>query len=203
MKARKTLAIVALLLTAALSACTSTSVGSSDGTDAVETTTEAASDTSTAGTSSGVAATAASDDSADTSSGGVITDMVAPASGGGVSFDGTLDHESDLGDLVETAWGDGSLGLHRGHMPIENVLVAFLGISHEEMHVYMEEQGMNLAAVAEGLGLDPENLIESLTYSFLPYIEQGVDNGVITEDEVDTWTEQVRQAFSDRIYWEG
>lgn len=135
--------------------------------------------------------------------GEVITDMVAPASGGGVSFDGTVDEAADLNDLLDTAWGDGSLGLHRGHMPIENVLVAFLGISHEQMHVYMEEQGMNLAAVAEELGLDPENLVESLTYSFLPYIEDGVENGVITEDEVASWTEQVREQFSDRVYWEG
>jgi len=26
---------------------------------------------------------------------------------------------SGLDDLADTAWGDGSLGLHRGHMPID------------------------------------------------------------------------------------
>ncbi len=52
-------------------------------------------------------------------------------SGRGSPFDGTVDAQSDLNALLETAWGDGGLDLHRGHAPIENVLEAFLGISHD------------------------------------------------------------------------
>lgn len=134
---------------------------------------------------------------------GVIMDLTAPATGGGAPFDGTVDAESDLEDLVETAWGDGSLDLHRGHMPVENVLVAFLGISHDQMHVYMEEQGMNLAAVAEELELDPNNLVETLTYSLMPYVQEGVDNGVISTEEAATWIERIRVQFHNRVYWDG
>lgn len=74
--------------------------------------------------------------------------------------------KSELDDLVETAWGDLSLDLHRGHAPIESVL-------------------------------------ETLTASFVPLIEQRVDNGMITGDEVATWTGRVRTAFRKRVYWEG
>ena len=137
------------------------------------------------------------------STGEVIVDMTARAAGGGSPFDGSVDQKSDLDDLVATAWGSGWLGLHRGHRPIRSVLEAFLGITHREMHVFMEEQDMNLASVCKHFGFDPENLVETLTASFVPFIEQGVQNGVITEDEVDYWTERVRTEFRNRVYWEG
>ncbi len=41
---------------------------------------------------------------------------------------------------------------------------------------------MNLAAVCEHFGFDPENLVETLTASFVPFLEQGVENGVISAD---------------------
>ncbi|MEM7345615.1 MAG: hypothetical protein AAF485_15340 [Chloroflexota bacterium] len=135
--------------------------------------------------------------------GEIITTIQAQGTGGGGPFDGVVDTESDLDDLVETAWGNGSLGLHRGHAPIEGVLEAYLGISHDEMHVFMEDEGMNLAQVCEHFGFDPENLVETLTASFVPFIEEGVDNGVISSDDVEIWTDRVRTEFSNRVYWEG
>ena len=136
-------------------------------------------------------------------SGDVITNLKARGTGGGAPFDGTVNTESDLDDLVATAWGVSRLGLHRGHAPIESVLEAFLGISHDEMHVFMEDEGMNLAEVCQHLGFEPENLVETLTASFVPFLEEGVDNGVISSDEVAMWTEQIRTQFSNRVYWDG
>ena len=134
------------------------------------------------------------------STGEVILDMTAR---GGSPFDGSVDQKSDLDDLVAAAWGNASLGLHRGHRAIRDVLEAFLGITHSEMHVFMEEQGLNLAGICNHFGFDPENLIETLTASFVPYIEQGIRNGVITDDEIAYWTERVQTEFRNRIYWEG
>ena len=128
--------------------------------------------------------------------------MRARGTGGGSPFDGTVDTPSDLDDLVESAWGVARLGLHRGHAPIEAVLEAFWGIDHDEMHVLMD-QGMNAAAVSEHLGLDPENLVDTLTYSFVPFLEEGVANGVLSSGEVATWQEQIRVQFSNRVYWDG
>ncbi len=135
--------------------------------------------------------------------GEVITNMKARGTGGGAPFDGTVDTTSDLDDLVATAWGVSRLGLHRGHAPIEGVLEAYLGITHDEMHVFMEDEGMNLATVCEHFGFDPENLVDTLTASFGPFIQEGIDNGVISEDEGEEWTERIRTEFSNRVYWEG
>ncbi len=137
------------------------------------------------------------------STGEVIIGMTANGTGSGMPFDGVVDQASDLDDLVATARGDGAEGLHRGHGPVRNVLEEFLGITHDEMHMFMEDEGLNLAGVCERLGFDPENLVESLTVSFAPYIEQGVDNGAISDDEAPLWMEQVREGFRSRVYWEG
>ena len=48
---------------------------------------------------------------------------------------------------MQSALGDASLDLHRGHDEIKNVLEPFLGISHEQMHVLMEEDNLNLAGI--------------------------------------------------------
>ncbi|MCG8429263.1 MAG: hypothetical protein MI754_18075, partial [Chromatiales bacterium] len=136
------------------------------------------------------------------SSGEVITNVVATAARGS-PFDGNVDEIYDLADLLEAAWGNEDLGLHRGHAPIENVLEAFLGISHKEMHVLMEQEGLNLDGVCQHLGLNTQNLVESLVNSFRPFVEQGVNNGVIGEAEADGWLEQLRTQFSKRVYWKG
>ena len=138
-----------------------------------------------------------------TATGTIITNLQANGTGGGSPFDGIVNNASDLDALVETAWGDGDLDLRRGHAPIQSVLEAYLGISHAEMHVMMENCNMNLAAVCAVLGFDPENLVETLTASFVPFIEQGVTNGVLTSDKVADWTEQVRTQFRNRVNWEG
>lgn len=137
------------------------------------------------------------------SNGQIIEGMAARGTGGGVPFDGTVDQESDLEDLLETARGDGALGLHRGHAPIEGVLEAFLGISHADMHVLMEQSALNLAGICERFGFDPDHLVETLVSSFGPFIEEAVENGVITPDEAPTWKERIRAEFRARVYWEG
>jgi len=135
--------------------------------------------------------------------GTIITNIRATGTGGGAPFDGTVNQSGDLAALVETAWGDGRLDLHRGHAPIQNILEAFLGISHAQMHVYMQEQGLNLAGVARVLGFSPENMVESLKYSFIPFIQQGVTNGVIPQSDVEVWTARVREQFNNRVNWNG
>ncbi|MEM1366665.1 MAG: hypothetical protein AAGG02_01360 [Cyanobacteria bacterium P01_H01_bin.15] len=137
------------------------------------------------------------------STGEILTKITAHGTRGSAPFDGKVDHRSDLEDLVQMAWGDGSLGLHRGHAPIINVLEAFLGINHDEMQILMEEFELNLAGVCKTLNLDAENLVATLTASFTPFIEAGVSNGVITPDEVDTWTERIHDEFYNRVHWNG
>lgn len=146
----------------------------------------------------------AADDSEDeaVAGNGVITDIVADASGGRSTFDGTVDEVEDLEALVVDAWGDGGLGLHRGHQQVENVLEAFLGINHDEMHDYMDD-GFNLGDLAVELGRDPDDLVETLTASYAPYVSEGVANGVITEEEAVDWIDLLRTEFNDRVYWDG
>ena len=67
----------------------------------------------------------------------------------------------------------------------------------------MEEYGLNLAGVCKYLGFESENLVETLTASFVPFIKEGIDNGVITAEEADIWTERVRAEFRKRVHWEG
>lgn len=134
---------------------------------------------------------------------GVITNMTARARGGGSPFGGEARELRDLDDLVETAYGTGRLGLHRGHAPIEAVLSAFLGIDHEQMHVYMEDERLNLADTAKRLGLEPDKLVATLVESFMPYVREAVDNGVITEQDAPQWRGRLEDAFRKRVYWQG
>jgi len=83
------------------------------------------------------------------------------------------------------------------------VLEAFLGISHEQMHIYMERDGLNLAGTCEALGIPPENLIQTLTNSFEPYVDQGVALGFVTPAEKLDWIDRVKTAFHSRVYWNG
>ena len=71
------------------------------------------------------------------------------------------------------------------------------------MHVLMEDHELNLAKTCEHFGFEPENLVESLTASFVPLIQQGVENGVIVAGDAEAWTEKVRGEFRRRVYWEG
>ena len=67
----------------------------------------------------------------------------------------------------------------------------------------MDQKGLNLAGICRHFGFDPENLVATLTASFTPFIDEGVENGVILKDEARNWTEQIRAEFSYRVYWEG
>lgn len=116
-------------------------------------------------------------------------------------FKGAVEQISDLEDLVTTAKGIDGLDLHRGHSPIQSVLEAFLGISHEQMHIYMERDCLNLAGTCEALGMNPEHLIQTLTNSFEPYIDQGVALKLITHEEKLEWIDRVSSAFRSRVFW--
>ena len=135
--------------------------------------------------------------------GEILVNITARGKGYGVPFKGKVDQLSDLEDLVTTASGLGELDLHKGHSPIQSVLETFLGISHEQMHVYMERDGLNLAGTCEVLGIPPENLIQTLTNSFEPFVVQGVAQGLITKAEKLEWVDRVKTAFHGRVYWNG
>ncbi len=90
--------------------------------------------------------------------------------GGGMSA-ASVTTEEDLVALVQEAYGDASLGLHRGHQPVERILDEVLGISHDELHVRMESQGQNLATIAEDVGVDPQTLIDAMVDSSSPAID--------------------------------
>jgi len=104
---------------------------------------------------------------------------------------------------VATAGGIGGLDLHRGHSPIQSVLETFLGISHEQMHIYMERDGLNLAGTCEELGILPENLIQTLTNSFEPFVDQAVSLRLIKQSEKIVWMDRVKTEFQNRVYWSG
>ena len=57
--------------------------------------------------------------------------------------------------------------------------------------------------MCEAFGFNPDNLVETLTVGFVPFIVAGVSNGVIADNEIETWVEQVRTQFSNRVYCEG
>ena len=135
--------------------------------------------------------------------GEILTNITAKGKGYGVPFKGSVDQLSDLEDLVATASGIDGLDLHRGHSPIQSVLEVFLGISHEQMHVYMERDGLNLAGTCEALGILPDNLIQTLTNSFEPYVDQGVAQGLITQTEKREWIDRVKSEFHNRVHWTG
>ncbi len=131
--------------------------------------------------------------------------QTAPAGGGpGGSVDpSSVTTEDQLVALIQEAYGDASLGLHRGHQPVEDVLNEVLGISHDELHVRMEEQGQNLAAVAEDLGIDPQTLIDALVDSWSPAIDNAVAAGAITEAQADDYLAALEDAFTFRVTWDG
>ena len=78
-----------------------------------------------------------------------------------------------------------------------------LTISHDELHVRMEEQNQNLAAVAEDIGVDPQTLIDTLVESWSPAIDNLLANGAITEDEADAYRTALEDAFTFRVNWDG
>jgi hypothetical protein len=111
--------------------------------------------------------------------------------------------EEELVALVQEAYGEASLGLHRGHQPIEDVLDEVLQISHDELHVRMEEQGQNLATVAEDLGIDPQTLVDALVEKYSAAIDTVLESGEMTEDEAEQYRDALEEAFTWRTTWDG
>lgn len=111
--------------------------------------------------------------------------------------------EEELIALVQDAYGDGGLGLHRGHDPVQDVLDEVLTISHDELHVRMEESGQNLAAVATDIGVEPQTLIDALVESWSPAIDNVLAAGEITEAEAEQYREALEEAFMFRVTWNG
>ncbi len=110
--------------------------------------------------------------------------------------------EEQLVELVQEAYGDGGLDLHRGHQPVQDVLDEVLGISHDELHVRMDA-GQNLAAVAEDLGIDPQELVDAMVESWSPAIDTVLASGAITEAEAEQYRAALEEAFEFRATWDG
>ena len=182
MKIRKAVAALALTLALPLAAC-----GTTDS------------------TSTSTSASASSDDTTSTNE----TDLAAgggPAAGGG-GPGGTVDVSSvttvdQLVALIQDAYGDAGLGLHRGHQPVEDVLDEVLGISHDELHVRMDS-GQNLATVAEDVGVDPQTLIDAMVAEYSPAIDTLLASGAITQEQADEYLADLESAFQFRVSWDG
>ncbi|MGY1696707.1 hypothetical protein ACI780_17550 [Geodermatophilus sp. SYSU D00814] len=145
--------------------------------------------------------TVSTDSSADAGPGG-STDA-GPGGGGPGGVDvASVSTEEQLVALVQEAYGDAGLGLHRGHQPVEDVLDEVLTISHDELHVRMDA-GQNLAAVAEDLGVDPQDLVDALVAEYGPAIDAVLASGEITEDEAGQYRAALEEAFTFRVTWDG
>ncbi|WP_432485424.1 hypothetical protein [Kineococcus esterisolvens] len=186
MKLRKTVAGLVLLGTLSVAAC------SADATEAAQT-------TSTTSTTSGSSTTGSS--AAEAASGTAFAASRGRGPGGGVDVS-SVTTEDELIALVQEAYGDGTLDLHRGHQPVQDVLDEVLAISHDELHVRMDA-GQNLAAVATDLGIDPQTLVDALVESWSPAIDDLLAAGEITEEEAEQYRQALEEAFTFRVEWDG
>ena len=183
MKKRTTLAALVMTIALPLSACSAV----------------AADDTASTSSSTTSSSTTAS------TTGSQTTAM--PEGGGGPGGPSSIDPSSvssvsELDALIQDAYGDPGLGLHRGHQPVEATLIDVLGISHDEMHVRMDA-GQNLAAVAEDLGIDPQTLIDALVEQYQPAIDTLESDGTISADEAAEYHDALVEAFTFRVTWNG
>lgn len=161
---------------------------------------------STSSGSSNTAAVASASTSASTTDSTTSSAQTAPPEGGGgpgggvdVSSVTTVDQ---LDELIQEAYGEASLGLHRGHQPVESVLDETLGISHEELHTRMDA-GQNLATIADDVGVGSDKLIAALVDSWSPAIDTLEENGTITADEADEYRAALKEAFTFKVTWDG
>ena len=150
-------------------------------------------------TSSSAASSAATTAQASSSASDAPTGGGGP--GGGVSAD-SVTTEAQLVELIQEAYGEPSLGLHRGHQDVESTLIDVLGISHDEMHVRME-QGQNLAAIAKDLGIDQQELIDALVETRSSAVDSLLENGTITQEQADGYLDELGDAYTFRVTWDG
>lgn len=194
MKIRKAVAALALTLVLPLAACGTTTDSSTAASSTTASTSASSTDTTTSTTETSQLA------------GG----MPAGGAGGpggtggpGASVDvSSVTTEEQLVALIQDAYGDPSLDLHRGHRPVEDVLNAVLGISHEELHVRMDA-GQGLAEVAEDLGIDPQELIDGMVAEYSPAIDTLLAAGTITQEQADQYLTDLQEAFQFRVTWDG
>ncbi|MEJ5913503.1 hypothetical protein [Pseudokineococcus sp. 1T1Z-3] len=189
---RKATATLAVLATLGLAACGATT-GETTTTSATTSTSSSASiGSTTEGTTSAAAA------------------PQMPAGGPGEGMGGgpggvdpsSVTTEEELVALIQSAYGDAGLGLHRGHQPVEEVLNEVLGISHDELHVRMDA-GQNLATVADEVGVGQDALVAALVDSWSPAIDTLLADGTITQDEADQYLADLTEAFTYRVTWDG
>ena len=157
----------------------------------------------TTGTDSSTSTTSDSTTSDSTTS----TDSGATQNAGGQGGPGAVDvssvtTEEQLIALIQEAYGDASLDLHRGHQPVQDVLNAVLAISHDELHVRMDS-GQNLSDVAEDLGVGTDTLVAALVEAWSPAIDNLLAAGTITQDEADAYLAALEEAFTFRVTWDG
>jgi hypothetical protein len=126
----------------------------------------------------------------------------APDGGPGGVDVSSVTTEEQLVELIQEAYGDAGLGLHRGHQPVEDVLDEGLTHSPHELHRRMDS-GQNLAAVAEDIGVDPQDLIDALVESWSPAIDVLLESGAITADEAEQYRAALEEAFTFRVNWDG
>lgn len=202
MKHTRTLALLTVSLLSVAAAC-------SDDSSTASTETVAASET--VATSDAVASgdtIAANDTVAATTADTAATTTAAVGAaaqggpGGGASVDSATS-TADLADLINEAYGEASLGLHRGHQDVESILIEVLGITHDEMHVRMETQGQNLEAVAVDLGIDAQVLIDTLVASRQTAIDSLLSAGTITDAEAQSYHDVLVDAYTYRVTWNG
>jgi polyhydroxyalkanoate synthesis regulator phasin len=159
------------------------------------------------GTTAEAASTTTSSTSSSATGDGSTTDTDTGFPGGGPGGPGGVDvssvtTEEQLVELVQEAYGDAGLDLHRGHQPVQDVLDEVLAISHDELHVRMDA-GQDLATVAEDLGVDPQTLVDALVESWSPAVDDLLAAGTITEDEAEQYRAALEEAFTFRVTWDG
>lgn len=148
--------------------------------------------------------TTASSSSGSTATATASAAQATPNAGGrGNSVDvSSVSTVEQLNALIQEAYGEANLGLHRGHQPVESVLNEVLGISHEELHARMDE-GQNLATIADDLGVGKDKLIAALVDSWTPAIDSLEKAGTITSSQADDYRAALKKAFTFKVTWDG
>ncbi|WP_157940226.1 hypothetical protein [Arthrobacter ruber] len=200
MNLKMKLAALSLAAGLALSGCAAGSTASS--------TTDSSATTTSSSASATITESAAGSTAGSTIGTGTLPEGGMPAGempagdpGGGVDAS-SVATEDELIALIQEAYGDAGLDLHRGHMPVQDVLDEVLAISHEELHVRMEA-GQNLSDIADELGVGTQTLVNALVESWSPAIDNLLAAGTITQEEADAYTAALEEAFTYRVTWDG